>query len=214
MAWQDVLENLQNFDLEELSDFNNVGRWPAPVRVIICMLVFTITVGAGYWFYITPLVEDLEIEFAAESELRSSYETKAFSSKNLAAYKAQMLEMEDTFGTLLGQLPSDTEVPGLIEDINDVGIGSGLIFNSIRLSKEQRKEFYVELPILISVKGTYHDLAGFVSGVANLSRIVTLHDFSIKPIGTTGLLQMSITAKTYRYNDKQSKKKTRRRRGR
>ena len=115
-----------------------------------------------------------------------------------------MKEMETSFGALLRQLPSDTEVPGLLEDITRTGLGSGLEFEEIKLLPEAAQQFYIELPIQISVVGTYHDLATFVSGVASLPRIVTLHDFSIMPAsdGSTTQLRMSILAKTYRYNDK------------
>ena len=119
-----------------------------------------------------------------------------------------MLEMENTFGALLRQLPSDTEVPGLLEDITRTGLGSGLDFEEIKLLPEAAQQFYIELPIQITVVGAYHDLATFVSGVASLPRIVTLHDFDIKPLegGSPGKLRMSILAKTYRYNDEGLKK--------
>ena len=115
-----------------------------------------------------------------------------------------MAEMETSFGVLLRQLPSDTEVPGLLEDITRTGLGSGLEFEEIKLLQEVAQQFYIELPIQISVVGSYHDLATFVSGVASLPRIVTLHDFEIKPVasGDNTKLRMKILAKTYRYNDK------------
>jgi len=113
-----------------------------------------------------------------------------------------MVEMEASFGALVKQLPSDTEVPGLLEDITLTGIGTGLEIKSIQLKPEVAAEFYIELPIEIQVTGTYHDFGSFVSGVAGLPRIVTLHDFTIKP-GDAGLLNMTILAKTYRYNDQE-----------
>ena len=123
----------------------------------------------------------------------------------LEAYKVQMAEMEESFGALLRQLPSDTEVPGLLEDITRTGLGSGLEFSEIKLQPEVVQQFYIELPIKISVVGSYHDLATFVSGVASLPRIVTLHDFEVAPVAAeagSSRLAMSILAKTYRYNDK------------
>lgn len=113
--------------------------------------------------------------------------------------------METSFGALLRQLPSDTEVPGLLEDITRTGLGSGLEFEEIKLQPEVAQQFYIELPINIKVIGGYHDLATFVSGVSSLPRIVTLHDFEILPEkgeAATSKLRMSIVAKTYRYNDK------------
>jgi type IV pilus assembly protein PilO len=122
---------------------------------------------------------------------------------NLERYIEQMKQMETSFGVLLRQLPSDTEVPGLLEDITRTGLGSGLEFEEIKLLPEVTQPFYIELPIQITVTGGYHDLATFVSGVAGLPRIVTLHDFDIAPADPEGgsKLRMSIQAKTYRYNE-------------
>jgi type IV pilus assembly protein PilO len=137
--------------------------------------------------------------------LRRAALNSTFQAANLEAYKEQMEEMEVSFGALLKQLPSDTEVPGLLEDITRTGLGSGLEFEEIKLLPEVTQQFYIELPIQIVVMGSYHDLATFVSGVASLPRIVTLHDFDIKPAdksGASSALRMSVLAKTYRYNDK------------
>jgi type IV pilus assembly protein PilO len=134
-----------------------------------------------------------------EGELRTQFEAKAFQVANLDALRDQLKEMEEQFGALLGQLPKDTEVPGLLEDITEKGVDSGLKFSSIALKGEQTAEFYVELPIDINLTGTYHDLGAFASGVAGLPRIVTLHDFKIAPGGGSGELSMQIVAKTYRY---------------
>jgi len=134
-----------------------------------------------------------------EETLRGELETKAILAANLEAYRAQLAEMEDYFGALLRQLPGETEVPGLVDDITVQGIGSGLEFSNIRLENEVQQEFYIELPINISVVGDYHDFGSFVSGVASLSRIVTLHDFLIRTGASRSELLMDITARTYRY---------------
>ena len=135
-------------------------------------------------------------------ELRSEFEKKAFQAANLEAYRKQMVEMEESFGALVSQLPSDTEVPGLLEDITNKGMVNGLEFDSIELQPEVTREFYVELPIQIVAKGSYHDLGAFVSGMAGLPRIVTLHNFVIRQINPEGgVLALNITAKTYRYKD-------------
>ena len=119
---------------------------------------------------------------------------------NLEVFKQQMVEMEETFGALVRQLPSDTEVPGLLEDITNTALGSGLTLREIQLQAEQKRDFYVELPISIQVSGSYHELASFVSSVAGLPRIVTLHDFTITPTsGNPDRLDMKVVAKTYRY---------------
>ena len=161
-----------------------------------------VVVAGGYYYHIKDLQLTLGNVQAEEERLRQDYEKKAFQAANLEAYKAQMVEMEESFGALVSQLPSDTEVPGLLEDITNKGLMNGLEINSIALQPEQAREFYVELPIAITATGSYHDLGAFISGMAGLPRIVTLHDFSISaPAGNSNALNMSITAKTYRYKD-------------
>jgi type IV pilus assembly protein PilO len=137
-----------------------------------------------------------------EVTLKQEYEKKAFQVANLDAYRQQMVDMEESFGALISQLPSDTEVPGLLEDITNKGLLNGLSISSIDLQPEVSREFYVELPIAIVATGSYHDLGAFVSGMAGLPRIVTLHDFVISGNGeNSAALNMNITAKTYRYKD-------------
>lgn len=158
--------------------------------------------GLGYYFVIKNQLLELESSEAKELSLRSEYEEKAFEAANLDALRAQMIEMNQMFGALVGQLPSDTQVPGLLEDITAIGSSNGLEFNSLELQEEIAREFYVELPIDIIVTGTYHDLGAFVSGIAGLPRIVTLHDFEVNPVSERpGVMEMSILAKTYRYKD-------------
>lgn len=198
MAMKDSLEQLQNFDLADL-DVNNIGSWPAAVKAIVMGLAFVLVLGAGYYFYLTEKQTNLERAQLTERDLRQDFESKSFKAANLEAYRAQMVEMETTFESLLRQLPSDTEVPGLIEDITRAALDNELKIESIDLQDEQRTEFYVELPIQIVVEGNYHKIGSFVSAVANLSRIVTLHDFNIEPQQSPLNLKMSILAKTYRY---------------
>lgn len=198
MAFKDSLEQLQNFDLADL-DVNNIGSWPAAVKGVVMALVFLLVLGGGYYLYLTDKQTNLERAQTREQELRQDYEAKSFKAANLEAYRAQMTEMETTFEALLRQLPSDTEVPGLIEDITRTALDHELTIESIDLQDEVRTEFYVELPIQIVVEGNYHKIGSFVSGVANLSRIVTLHDFEIVPQQSPLNLKMSILAKTYRY---------------
>ncbi|MDY7562984.1 type 4a pilus biogenesis protein PilO [Pseudomonas sp. 10B1] len=201
------LDSLRKIDFNDL-DLNNLGSWPAAVKTIAGMLVLAIVLGLGYNFYLKDLQDQLDQSLASEVTLKEQFSTKAYQAANLNAYKIQMKEMENSFGALLRQLPSDTEVPGLLEDITRTGLGSGLEFEEIKLLPEVTQQFYIELPIQITVVGAYHDLATFASGVASLPRIVTLHDFQIKPVepGGTQKLRMSILAKTYRYNDKGQQK--------
>jgi type IV pilus assembly protein PilO len=202
MSLSETLEGLRRVDLGDL-DINNLGSWPVAVKVVAGALLMAVVMALGYFFYIQDLESQLQAARANEMTLKEQFSSKAFQAANLQPYKVQMAEMENTFGALLRQLPSDTEVPGLLEDITRTGLGSGLEFEEIKLLPEAAQQFYIELPIQITVVGAYHDLATFVSGVASLPRIVTLHDFDIKPLepGSPGKLRMSILAKTYRYND-------------
>ncbi|GAB6390031.1 type 4a pilus biogenesis protein PilO [Stutzerimonas marianensis] len=203
MSLSSSLESLRSVDLSDL-DMNNLGSWPAPVKVITAVLLMVLVLGGGYYLHLSDLQVNLDQRKAEEARLKQSFATKAFEAANLDAYKTQMVEMEASFGALLRQLPSDTEVPGLLEDITRTGLGSGLEFEEIKLQPEVVQQFYIELPIQIKVVGSYHDLATFVSGVSSLPRIVTLHDFEIKPDSkeSSSKLRMDILAKTYRYNDK------------
>lgn len=203
MSLSESLEGLRKVDFADL-DFNNVGSWPVAVKVIAGFILFVAVLGLGYNFHLKDLQAQLDVQKSQEISLKEQFSTKAYQAANLDAYKEQMQEMEISFGALLKQLPSDTEVPGLLEDITRTGLGSGLEFEEIKLLPEATQQFYIELPIQIKVVGTYHDLATFVSGVASLPRIVTLHDFDLVPAEADGVttLKMSILAKTYRYNDK------------
>ena len=200
MALQDTLDQLKSFDVGDL-DVNDIGVWPAAVKGIILTILLVAVLAGGYFFYLTDKQDVLTRVQGEETTLKSEYESKSFQAANLQQYRDQQTEMEARFGTLLRQLPSDTEVPGLLEDITLTALNNGLKIESIDLQPERRAEFYVELPITITVNGDFHDLGAFVSGVANLSRIVTLHDFTIAPESSPGDLKMSILAKTYRYLD-------------
>lgn len=203
MNLNESLEGLRKIDLNNL-DLNNVGSWPSAVKFIVAAVMFVVVMALGYNFHLKDLQSQLELQRNQEIVLKEQFSSKAFQAANLDAYKEQMQEMEISFGALLKQLPSDTEVPGLLEDITRTGLGSGLEFEEIKLLPEAVQQFYIELPIQIKVVGSYHDLATFVSGVASLPRIVTLHDFDLVPMNADGAstLRMSILAKTYRYNDK------------
>ncbi len=204
MALADTLQSLQEIDFSDLS-MDNLGTWPTPVKALVWVVVFVLILAGGYFMVVQAQQETLVREQAQEGELKSLYERRAEEAANLDAYRVQMVEIEKNFGVLLSQLPEDTEVPGLLDDISNVGVNNGLALNFIGLKSEQRKEFYVELPITIKATGDYHDFGAFVSGVSSLPRIVTLHNFSVvrkKGKGKkAGVLKMEILAKTYRYKD-------------
>lgn len=198
MALQDSLDQLKSIDFNNL-DVNNIGSWPAAVKVLLSVFLFLLVLGVGYYWHITEKQTDLERVEVKEEALRNEYKDKAALAANLEALRVQKQEMEAAFGALLRQLPSDTEVPGLIEDITRTAIDNDLRIESIDLKPENQTEFYVELPIAIVVEGDYHKIGSFVSGVANLSRIVTLHDFQVGAAKQEQVLRMEILAKTYRY---------------
>ncbi|MHC8364809.1 type 4a pilus biogenesis protein PilO [Pseudomonas sp. ZT5P21] len=203
MSPAEWFEGLRKIDINDL-DTNNMGSWPPAIKALAGVLLMILVFALGYSFSISDLESQLQLKREEESTLKEQFATKAQMAANLELYVQQMKEMENSFGVLLRQLPSDTEVPGLLEDITRTGLGSGLEFEEIKLLPEVTQQFYIELPIQITVTGAYHDLATFVSGVAGLPRIVTLHDFDLAPANPEGgpKLRMSILAKTYRYNDK------------
>lgn len=200
MAWQEWLDEVKQFDFNELNE-GNIGAWPVLVRAALWAIAFVVVLTVGYFYVIADLREELAGAQAKEIQLKDEFEKKAFKAAKLEPLKKQMAEMEESFGILLGQLPADTEVPGLLEDMTEKAIDNGLEISSIKLQPERAQEFYIELPIAIEVEGTYHDLAAFVSGIASLPRIVTLHDYKIKSNKDLTSQQMSITAKTYRYKE-------------
>ena len=199
MAMEDVIKSLQEIELSELTA-ENIGTWPLLVKAVVWISVFLVVISSGYYGVVQTMEGELEQLRIVEKTLKASYKSKAHEAANLEAYRLQMIDVEKNFGALLSQLPGDTEVPGLLDDISNAGVSNGLQFNKIALQAEQKKEFYVELPIAISVEGTYHDMGAFVSSVAALPRIVTLHDYSISNKGG-GNLVMQIQAKTYRYKE-------------
>jgi type IV pilus assembly protein PilO len=189
-------------NLSELNnlDIKNIANWPLAARAIVVLAVFLGVLGLGYWLDIKDQRASLEKAEAKEKELRQVFEVKAKKAANLAAYEQQLAEMKESFGAMLRQLPNKTEVAELLVDISQTGLASGLEFELFKPQAEIPKEFYAELPISIRVKGNYHEFGNFISGVAALPRIVTVHDINIEP-DKDGELTMDILAKTYRYMD-------------
>ncbi|HEX5420884.1 MAG TPA: type 4a pilus biogenesis protein PilO [Gammaproteobacteria bacterium] len=197
-----IIEELQSLDT------NDPGRWPLPFRVAAVVITFVAVIAFGVYMFV--IKSDMPILARAqkqESDLRATFEQKQHKAANYNAYKAQLAEIQRSFGTMLRQLPGKTEVPSLLVDISQTGLGAGLKQKLFQPMGEIQKEFYAELPIKIRFTGTYHELGTFVSGVAALPRIVTLHDISIQPAGksTDGELTLDVTAKTYRYLDEDAK---------
>jgi type IV pilus assembly protein PilO len=217
MSLQETFQKLSEIDANDLSniDFNNVGMWPLPAKVAIWVVLFALVLFGLYQVNINDMLVEFRKEEAKEQTLRQEFEKKVNDSANLEAYRIQMTEMEASFEALLKQLPQETEVPGLLDDISVKGDDSGLVFDVVDLKPEKKEEFYIELPIELVVRGGYHDFGSFVSGIASLPRIVTLGDFTITPSGGSkgksaetgggdkGELSMKIIAKTYRYRPKE-----------
>jgi type IV pilus assembly protein PilO len=187
-------------------DPRDVGRWPLAVRGFFVLLIFLVCSAFAWYMFVwnddRPVLQKAE---ADELDLRSQFENKQQRAANLEAYKAQLGEMERSFGAMLRQLPGKTEVPNLLVDISQTGLGAGLQEKLFQPAGEQSKGFYAELPIRIRLVGNYHEFGTFVSGIAALPRIVTLHDIQITPAADKGgsssydNLTMDVTAKTYRY---------------
>jgi type IV pilus assembly protein PilO len=222
------------FNINELS-LDNIGSWPPLVKIIASVLVFVIVLVLGFVFDLKSNIQQLDRDEEKEISLREDFETKQHRAASLDAYKLQLLKIRKTFGELLQELPSKNEVPGLLEDISKSGLSAGLEFKLFDPQDEVIHDFYAELPIQIVVTGNYHQFGDFVSKLASLNRIVTLHDFDIKkntgeagggapgappakkdntanastPDAKTAVdpLMMTITAKTYRYVEEAEAKK-------
>lgn len=192
-------------DLSKLSeiDFNNLGSMPVPIRAGIIGILCLVVAALGYVLDIQGMRSDLANAQAQEISLKKDFEEKQNKAANLEGYKQQMKDMEDAFGTMLRQLPSKNEVADLLVDITQTGLANGLTIETVKPEAEKPLDFYAEMPISLEVSGSYHDFGGFVSGVAALPRIVTLHDISITQSSKGGRLRMKAAAKTYRYLDPQ-----------
>jgi len=192
---------MADIDLNNL-DFSNVGSWPMAVKAVLIVIVAVAVLALGYFIDIQAQQSNLERITKEEQTIKEDFELKQLKASNLDAYKAQMVEMEDSFGAMLRQLPSKTEVEDLLVDISQTGLASGIEFQLFKPLAEKHIEFYAELPITLKMTGTYHQFGAFVSGIAALPRIVTLENISI--VGGKGkkkVLTMDVTAKTYRYLD-------------
>jgi type IV pilus assembly protein PilO len=195
--------------MEELQslDANDIGRWPFVFRAGVIGIVFAVVVGFGiYWVIIEDKAPALERAQAEEITLRDVFENKQRKAANYDAYRAQLAQIEQSFGTMLRQLPGETEIPSLIVDISQTGLAAGLQEKLFQPQPEIPKDFYAEKPITISLSGGYHEIANFVSGIAALPRIVTLHDINITPDDANSFdsLTMQVTAKTYRYIEEEA----------
>lgn len=199
MNFQQAVKELQTLDAQ------NPGAWPLWVRIAAIILVAVVVIGLGSYLLIQPEYENLQTEKGKETTLREEFERKQKKVAALDAYKEQLKEMERSFGAMLRQLPSKTEVANLLNDISQTRVASSLEEELFEPQNDVPKDFYAEIPNKIIVTGQYHQMGQFVSGVAALPRIVTIDEVELKPVGGTGAnkdqLKMSALAKTYRYLD-------------
>ncbi len=197
-----LLEELRSLDPQD------PGRWPLPIRAGVVGLWFVVLTGVLIYFVVwSNRQPDLERAQGEERSLRGEFTTKHAKAVNLEVYKGQLKDIERSFGALLRQLPGKTEVPNLLVDISQTGVAAGLEEKMFQPGNEQKKDFYAEQPFKLRLIGSYHQFGEFVSGIAALPRIVTLHDIEIKPVQANSKnydnLTMDLTAKTYRYLDEE-----------
>jgi type IV pilus assembly protein PilO len=193
-----------NLNLDDLNnlDMSDMGSWPLAAKALVVAILVLLIGTLTFFLLVDDQITQLEKSEAKEQELRQIYRVKYAAAVNLELYKAQMLEMEQTFSYLLKQLPATHETPGLLDDITYAGTSTGLTFVKINWLPEIEKDFYTELPIKIDVVGDYHQFGNFVSEVAKLPRIVSLHDFSVTTDKDERLV-FNVVAKTYRYKEAQ-----------
>ena len=194
--------------LEELNelDVSNIGNWPVPVKIVLVLIVCILVGVGGYYLDIEEQMNHLSEVEKKESDLRRTFEIKQAKAANLDAYRKQLEEMKQSFGAMLRQLPNKTEVADLLVDVSQTGLAAGLEFELFKPEAEVPREFYAELPIKLKVTGQYHEFGDFISGLAALPRIVTIHDINIqerKQSSGGKLLTLEATAKTYRYLDEE-----------
>jgi type IV pilus assembly protein PilO len=193
------------FDELRQLDRKDIGRWPGHFRALAIGIVFVVLTAV--FVYLLPIsnqMPDLDRAKDEETQLMKTFDERQMKAANFDSYKSQLADMQRSFGAMLRQLPGRTEVPSLLVDISQTGLAAGLQEKLFQPAPEIRKDFYAELPIKIRLTGTYHQFGTFVSAIAALPRIVTLHDLSIVPEGKDGgpeRLTLDVVAKTYRYLD-------------
>lgn len=186
-------------------DMNNYGSWPWSVKVTCWIFILLAVAALGYFVVIQKQLQTIANAEAREQSLLNEFREKESKLRNLQQYQTQLQEMEANFNQQLEQLPKETEIPSLVEDINLTGVNSGLKFKNIRLEKEVRQEFFIEQPISLEATGDYHAFGAFATGIAALPRIVTLHDFIVEAKEDTQkksdipVVHYTVKAKTYRY---------------
>jgi type IV pilus assembly protein PilO len=185
-------------NLSEINwDFNEAGTWPLPIKVGMMLLVCVMVGGGGFYFDTQNQLSSLDSAKQKEQELKRDFEAKQKKAVNFQDYKDQLTQIETSLDEMIRQMPTEEEVASLLVDISQTGLASGLEFKLFKPDAPIVKDFYSELPISIQVIGKFEELGLFVSGLASLPRIVTIHDVNITPEGKDGALLMSAVIKTY-----------------
>ncbi len=193
-------QRLRGVDWREL-DLREAGRWPVSLQAICCVLMLVLLFWGMYHFVAAPKMARFEQAREQEQTLLRQYESKAYQAANLPAMRGQMATLESRMAELLEMLPTGAEVPSLLDNISDTALENQLSIDFIRLRSPVMQEFYIEQPFDIQVRGDYHRIAAFLSGVAGLPRIVTLHDFTLVPVEGQDTLRLSMLAKTYNHRE-------------
>jgi len=198
---------MNDLKLDELT-VDNLGDWPLPIKLIVAVALCAGVLTGSYFQFVEPQYVNLDKEEKTEETLKKEFANKQRKASNLENYKLQMIEMKESFGTMLRQLPNKAEIADLLVEVSQTGLASGLDFKSFEPKEELKKDFYSEVPINIAVLGKYHEFGDFISGLASLPRIVTIHNVNLERIKDKsseekGLLKLNAIAKTYRYLDEE-----------
>ena len=207
-----ALKAKQQFDLQEFRrsfeslDSENYGSWPLPVKVTVIGLIITLIAALGWALPISSKIDEINAAESQQQTLLDSYREKESRARHLKAYQEQVVQMEAEFNTLLDQLPKDTRVSELVEGINMTGVGSNIRFQDISVEPEIENEFFIEQPIRIAALGEYHQFGSFISGLAALPRIITMHDFEVSnPQPTLDVLpELNLVLQTKTYRSKEA----------
>ncbi|GAB4361629.1 MAG: type 4a pilus biogenesis protein PilO [Methylohalobius crimeensis] len=184
-------------------DLESAGTWPLPVKVAVMVIIASVVAGLWIYFDTQDQLAQLDKVRQEEKNLKDTFASKQKKAIHLEEYKQQLAEMEKTFGDMLRQLPNKAEVPDLLVDVSQTGLAAGLEFELFQPQAENKKDFYAELPIRVQVTGDYDQLGAFVSGLASLPRIVTVHDVALAPVKDNARMVMNAVIKTYRYLDEE-----------
>ena len=195
---RDLLQSLMQFDLNQLRDWEGMGAWPLAVKGTLWALAFLLALGLGHWLHVAGMSAELRQARAEESRLRAAVSARHAALAPLAAHRSQTQRMQAALAAALRQLPKDADISALLDDITAAGAAQGLAFDSIDLGAEAEGGFYVATPISIAVRGGYHSLGAFASDLAQLPRLLTLHDFTLLPDDGGGALVWQVEARTYR----------------